>query len=271
MRGFPGCKGSIDGMHWVWKNCPAGWAGQFQGKEKRATIVLEAVASQSTRIWHAFFGSPGSLNDINVLNQSPIFDRFLSGWFSINASFIFKKLTMIQTGTDELMTYKVNNNEYTRGYYLADGIYPQWPVLIKTINNPGDAASSHYATMQEAARKDIERTFGGLQGKWHILAIPCRLWALHDIRRIMYACIVLHNMVVEDREVVDPKVEDFATRTEIIPNRRDPGVRLSPSDRVGNYIDLRDAEIHRRLMNDLKIHNWVARGTQGARGEQVAQ
>ena len=68
MRGFPGMIGSIDCMHWEWKNCPTAWEGQFTRGDKGTTpIILEAVASHDLWIWHAFFGCPGTLNDINVL------------------------------------------------------------------------------------------------------------------------------------------------------------------------------------------------------------
>ncbi|XP_021861051.1 uncharacterized protein [Spinacia oleracea] len=52
-RGFRGMMGSIDCMHWEWKNCPAGWKGMYQGRSKRATVILEAVASWDLWIWHA--------------------------------------------------------------------------------------------------------------------------------------------------------------------------------------------------------------------------
>jgi len=71
--------GSVDCMHWKWDKCPVGWRGAYEGKEDGPTMILEAVASQDLWIWHAFFGLPGSLNDINVLRRSPLFQSLTSG------------------------------------------------------------------------------------------------------------------------------------------------------------------------------------------------
>jgi hypothetical protein len=116
-RGFPGLLGSIDCMHWTWEKCPTAWHGQYRGKEKTPTFILEAVASQDLWIWHAFFGLPGSLNDINVLNRSPVFSALLNG------------------NTPEV-EFVINGNRYNKGYYLADGIYPNYATLVKTISAP---------------------------------------------------------------------------------------------------------------------------------------
>lgn len=63
-KGFPGMLGNIDCMHWKWKNCPTAWSGMYQGHVHEPTIILEVVASKDLWIWHAFFGLPGSHNDI---------------------------------------------------------------------------------------------------------------------------------------------------------------------------------------------------------------
>lgn len=45
-RGFPGMLGSLDCMHWVWKNCPTAWHGTHRGHHNKPTLILEAVASR---------------------------------------------------------------------------------------------------------------------------------------------------------------------------------------------------------------------------------
>nr|XP_051230476.1 uncharacterized protein LOC127348507 [Lolium perenne] len=120
-RGWPGMLGSLDCMHWTWKNYPKAWHGMYCGKSRDATIVLEAVASQDLWIWHAFFGLPGTLNDINILNRSPLFARLVKG-------------------EAPPCNYKVMNNEYTMGYYLTDGIYPNYATLVKSIKEKKDRA-----------------------------------------------------------------------------------------------------------------------------------
>jgi hypothetical protein len=104
-RGFPRILGSIDCMHWVWEKCPTVWHGQYRGHFKKPTLILEVVASYNLCIWHAFFGMSGSLNDINVLHRSPMFDALC-------------------TGNGPEVSYVVKGSEYTMGYYLADVYTP---------------------------------------------------------------------------------------------------------------------------------------------------
>ncbi|XP_062025653.1 uncharacterized protein LOC133741968 [Rosa rugosa] len=142
-RGFPGMLGSLDCMHWEWKNCPSGWQGQFVGHYHHPTIVLEAVASYDTWIWHAFFGIPGSHNDISVLDCSHLFDE-------------------LAEGHGPTVNYFLNQKPHTIRYYLTDGIHPSWGTIVKSISRPQIRKLKYFATKQEKYRKDVERAFGVL-------------------------------------------------------------------------------------------------------------
>ncbi|KAD7117580.1 hypothetical protein E3N88_04848 [Mikania micrantha] len=190
-HGFPGMLGSIDCMHWDWENCPVAWRGQFmRGDHGCPSIILEAVCSQDLWIWHAYFGMPGANNDLNVLNSSPLLNDMENGVFPPSSFFC-------------------NDNEYAHGYYLADGIYPEWPVFMQTITCPTTFKRKRFQVAQEGARKDIERAFGVLKKRFQIIKNQARAWHPKKIRSVMYACIIIHNMILEcEGKSISPFVPD---------------------------------------------------------------
>lgn len=199
------------------------WRGQFsRGDHPWPTIMLEAVASQDTWFWHAYFGVAGSNNDLNVLNQSPLFNGHV-------------------TGTAPVIPFTINGNEYKHGYYLADGIYPRWAVFVKTIPYPTGNKRIRFSAAQEAARKDVERAFGVLKARWGILRVPARQCEENKIRKIMYACIILHNMILKD--------EGLALCPDYIP---DHPVDAQVDDDV--LLEIRDNDTHESLRMDLIDH-----------------
>ncbi|XP_073136908.1 uncharacterized protein [Henckelia pumila] len=118
--GFPEMLGSLDCMHWEWRNCPIAWKGQFtRGDHGIPTIVLEA----------------GNAPHVNFM---------------------------------------VNGSQYTKGYYLTDGIYPEWANFVKSFSCPEDPKRKMFKERQKFARKDVERAFGVLQSHWAMIRGPGR-------------------------------------------------------------------------------------------------
>ena len=47
---------------------------------------------------------------------------------------------------------------------------------MKTISEPHGKKQKHFATMQEASRKDVEMAFGVLQACWEIVRGAAMMW-----------------------------------------------------------------------------------------------
>nr|XP_043639416.1 protein ALP1-like [Erigeron canadensis] len=171
------CSGSIDCMHWAWEMCLNAWRGTHtRGDIGHPSMILQAVASSDLWIWNAYFGQQGSHNDINVFGSSPILEEILNACFY------------------------ANDNYYARGYYLGDGIYPEYATFVKTFTDPVDEKRILFKKKQEAARKDIERAFGVLKKRWKVLKNPARYWDRERMQDVVYACVILHNMILEDED-----------------------------------------------------------------------
>ncbi|XP_056850732.1 uncharacterized protein LOC130500053 [Raphanus sativus] len=240
-RGFPGMVGSIDCMHWQWKNCPTEWKGMYSRGTGKPTIVLEAVASQDLWIWHAFFGAPGTMNDLNILERSPVFDDIING-------------------IAPQVNYFVNGREYNMAYYLTDGIYPKWATFIQSIRLPQGPKNSLFAKTQESVRKDVERAFGVLQARFAVVKNPSKIWDKQKIANIIKACIILHNMIVEDER------HSYTLRniSEFDEGEGQGKYFVGLGSNLGNTIDrrvrIRDKQAHQRLKNDLIENIWAKFG-----------
>jgi len=181
--GHPGNMGCLDCMHVYWRTCPAAWQGQFKnGKEEHSSLVLEAVADYNTWFWHSFFGTPGTNNDINTWDQSPLLRSMLDG---------------THEGLD--FDFTAGKESFSKLWHMVDGIYPEISRFVKTVLVPLNKFQSSCAAWQEGSRKMIERAFGILQRKFQFLCRPVEIFYREDIADVVDTCLILHNMMVEAR------------------------------------------------------------------------
>jgi hypothetical protein len=151
-REFSGMLGSIDFMHWQWHNYPVGWQGQFtRGASNILQSSLKLLFLMTVGSDMLFFVT-GSNNDINVLNQSPLF-------IDVKREHTLK------------VSFTVNGREHHMWYYLTDGIYPSWPVFIKGVPVPQQEKHQFFIMKQASVRKDVECAFGLLKKRFNIHVI----------------------------------------------------------------------------------------------------
>ena len=73
-----------------------------------------------------FFGAPGTMNDLNILDRSPVFDDIING-------------------IAPQVNFYINGTEYHFAYYLTDDIYPKWVTFIQSIRLPYGPKKSLFA------------------------------------------------------------------------------------------------------------------------------
>ncbi|XP_010692518.2 uncharacterized protein LOC104905625 [Beta vulgaris subsp. vulgaris] len=209
--------------------------GQYQGRAGVATLVLEAVADRDLWIWHSFFGIPDSCNDLNVLHRSLVFRDVLEG-------------------REPPVQFTVNGNQYDKGYYLTDGIYPNWATFIQSVTCPQTLKDKLFAQHQEGARKDVERAFGVLQSRFAIVRRPSLAWDEEILNDIMLSCIIMHNMIVEDERDTYAHYTDTTEFTTNISNNRDEFEYYH--DRI---VDINQYMANRDAVEDQHVHHSLKR------------
>ncbi|XP_028085070.1 uncharacterized protein LOC114286174 [Camellia sinensis] len=109
----------------------------------------------------------------------------------------------------------------------------------------------------KSARKDVERAFVVLQARFAIVRGPACSWERETLKNIMKACIILHNMIVEDeRDVNEAEDYDYEQTDE------NPHVSVSHDQTtelmefIRRHHRIRDRETHSQLQSDLVEHLW---------------
>ncbi|KAJ8772095.1 hypothetical protein K2173_027272 [Erythroxylum novogranatense] len=190
--------------------------------------------------WAGQYSGRRSNNDINVLEASHLFAD-------------------LAKGIAPSAHYVIQGKVFDTGYYLADSIYPKWSTLVQTIHDPRGPKKKLFAKMQEACRKDVERAFGVLQLRFAIIKGPTRFWEKFVLHDLMSACIIMHNMIIEDERDTQVAIQDWSETpvSEININRDDTVVF---QEFLARHRQIRDKEAHYELRNALIEHLWERYG-----------
>lgn len=218
-------------MLWVWKN--SWWRGRAY-----AVVAIKVTRRSSLRqclLWSLdlacfFFSFGGTNNDINLLSQPSLFRDIV-------------KMTAPP------IEFKENRRRYNMGYYLADEINPKWLTFVSSTPHTTDPKS--YSLKQSRVRAEgCRASLWSSSDATGNFCSPSQLWFRDNMRDVMDACIILHNMIVEDegKGALDWKDQIWPSSN----NTMGPDVTRGPTTLFRGYVKFLQSYMIRMLTPDSK-------------------
>jgi hypothetical protein len=105
----------------------------------------------------------------------------------------------------------------------------------------------------------VKRAFEVLQSRFTVVRHPACLWKRRSVGRIMLACVILHNMIVEDERdevTIHIDLNETLGASIALPPEVDVSGNLCFADVLHRKAAIRAHPQHTQLKNDLIEHIW---------------
>ena len=151
--GLPGAIGSTDCVHVKWERCPASRSNLYTGKEGYRTISYQATVNHKMRFISVTRGFHGSANDKTICKYCYLTEKMRSR-------------ELFQDDRYELFTIDGNRIIQQGLYLICDGGFLKCKCMITSFKQYSAQKIALWSEQMESARKDVERAFGILKGRF---------------------------------------------------------------------------------------------------------
>jgi len=227
--GFPGCCGSVDGVHIPWFGYKQGNRPSFVGKEKSPTLVFGCTVNHQYRFMYITSAHAGATNDKLVMDGDDFHRHTL-------------ETSLYKDYTFELCTSRSETQTWQSCYTLCDSGYASTSNLISAFKyvQPG-TAECEWSHVVGSVRKDSECCFGILKHRFRILLTRIYRRDAKDVENLFKVCCALHNMIMDDRGVSPGRGQNTLARLRE-ESAQDDGADLSGTNMHGERVPI--AEVY---------------------------
>lgn len=216
----PHAIGAMDGKH-VACICPNNSGSLYHNYKGFFSIVLLALVDSDYKFLWLDVGSPGSMSDAQIFNDSELKQSIEDGTIGIPAAEPIP-------GEDRALPY----------YILGDDAFALKIWLMKPYarrNLTHDERIYNYRISR--GRRIVENVFGVMSSKFRVLRTTINYQPAH-VTRIVYACCILHNMLRRRyRQEFDNKLDK---------EKEDGSVQPGEWRRHGGLADVQQEAVQRR-------------------------